>query len=39
MPVENPRILTKNYDTPNSWTLAAYEASGGYQALDRKSVV
>ena len=23
MPVENPRILTKNYDTPNSWTLAA----------------
>lgn len=37
MPVENPRILTKNYDTPNSWTLAAYEASGGYQAL-RKAI-
>ena len=37
MPVENPRILTKNYDTPNSWTIAAYEASGGYQAL-RKAI-
>ena len=37
MPVENPRILTKNYDTPNSWTLGAYEASGGYQAL-RKAI-
>ncbi|MEZ4389853.1 MAG: NADH-quinone oxidoreductase subunit NuoF [Polyangiales bacterium] len=33
MPVENPRILTKNYATPESWTLAAYEKGGGYQAL------
>jgi len=33
MPVENPRILTKNYATPESWTLAAYEKSGGYQSL------
>jgi len=33
MPVENPRILTKNYGVPNSWTLAVYEKQGGYQSL------
>ncbi|MFO0627335.1 MAG: NADH-quinone oxidoreductase subunit NuoF [Polyangiales bacterium] len=33
MPVENPKILTKNYGTPNSWTIEAYEKSGGYTAL------
>jgi NADH-quinone oxidoreductase subunit F len=33
MPVENPRILTKNYGLPESWTLGVYERQGGYQTL------
>ncbi len=33
MPVEQTRYLTGNYGTPDSWTLAAYEKSGGYQSL------
>ncbi|MBI5517505.1 MAG: NADH-quinone oxidoreductase subunit NuoF [Deltaproteobacteria bacterium] len=35
MAVERVRILTKNYGTPESWTLAAYLKSGGYQSLRR----
>ena len=38
MPVENPNILTRNYNNPESWTIAAYERAGGYQAL-RKALV
>lgn len=37
MPVENPRILTKNYGVPESWTIDVYERQGGYTAL-RKAV-
>lgn len=37
MPVENPNILTRNYNNPESWTLAAYERANGYQAL-RKAI-
>ncbi len=33
MAVENPRILTKNYGNAESWTLDAYERTGGYQSL------
>lgn len=33
MPVENPRILTKNYGTPDSWTIDVYERNGGYKSL------
>jgi len=29
------KILSKNYDVPESWTLAAYERSGGYQSARR----
>jgi len=27
------RLLTRNFDRPESWTLASYEATGGYAAL------
>ncbi|MDP3275468.1 MAG: NADH-quinone oxidoreductase subunit NuoF [Deltaproteobacteria bacterium] len=37
MAIENPKILTKNYGIPDSWTLAVYEKQGGYQSL-RKAV-
>lgn len=37
MTVENPNILTKNYNNADSWTLAAYEKAGGYQML-RKAI-
>lgn len=33
MPVENPKILTKNYGVPNSWTLDVYKSRGGYENL------
>ncbi len=45
MPVENPKILTRNYGTPQSWTIEAYERSGGYRSLrkaltmDRAAIV
>jgi NADH-quinone oxidoreductase subunit F len=33
MPVENPKILTKNYGVPESWKIDVYERQGGYQVL------
>jgi NADH-quinone oxidoreductase subunit F len=33
MPVENPKILTKNYGVPDSWTLDVYKSRGGYESL------
>jgi NADH-quinone oxidoreductase subunit F len=35
MPVENPKILTKNYGVPNSWTLDVYKSQGGYKNLEK----
>jgi NADH-quinone oxidoreductase subunit F len=33
MPVENPRILTRNYGAAESWSIDTYERNGGYQSL------
>src|SRR5262245_24106395 len=33
MPVANPKILTKHYGVPNSWTIDVYERQGGYTSL------
>jgi NADH-quinone oxidoreductase subunit F len=35
MPVENPKILTKNYGVPDSWTLDVYKSRGGYKSLEK----
>ena len=33
MTTELPRIVSSRWDTPDSWTLPVYEATGGYRAL------
>jgi len=33
MPVENPKILTRNYGAAESWSIDTYERNGGYQSL------
>lgn len=35
MPVENPKILTKNYGLERSHTLEVYQKQGGYKSLEK----
>jgi NADH-quinone oxidoreductase subunit F len=33
--MRGPKILTRDWDNPRSWTMETYRAGGGYQALPK----
>ena len=35
MPLASQKIITRNWGTPNSWTLDAYRKGGGYKTLEK----
>src|SRR6201995_3433485 len=35
MPLAAEKIITRNWGRPDSWTLAAYKATGGYSTLEK----
>ncbi|HET9034551.1 MAG TPA: NADH-quinone oxidoreductase subunit F, partial [Myxococcaceae bacterium] len=35
MPLAAEKIITRNWGRPNSWTLEAYKATGGYTTLEK----
>src|SRR5215468_12200042 len=35
MPLAAEKIITRNWGRPDSWTLAAYKATGGYTTLEK----